>query len=591
MSLTSRPVLFDPYSGRVRRQNPPLPQRAKDARADNRTAGQGVRLSGIGRIDWYGDVVPYIEDWNAHEGRKRKRGEAAPSKPMSELAKFAQHFRLTGKAEKGEEAPAPKTAADITQAFVASNAKTNKPREQTDRSGEILGLAVFPHFYANLLPSIPAEFLDENGVVHVPVVKKERADYPFWAQRGAELRAFFNNFLGTTAKDVVASTGIAQGDLLNFCAGASAACRSTCLVLSGNNPASTEAVQKKANLTQALLTNPALFAAGLFVALDDLAKRNAKNNIDTVVRLNMLSDIPWYSLCPELLEELSNPERGVARVYFYDYTKLSFWQSEDYAALGRRIGLKPGEVLDLTFSFSGDAGNTRLCREALDLRSPSLGYPSGIRIALAFASSDPSRKATGGVEGDRTTFAEILDAGQAAGLVRRRGEKWIINLPDLGARELVDGDSSDYRIDDPGGCIVSLNFKRPSISEEALPGFDARVRESVRTFTAKVPKGSKWVAQWDKATSALEGAREDLAKARSAKAVEKAVKDVAKYERLIAKLEQERPAPRKNPLRVLPTSATGDAPKALEKGRLRYTMFQVGGDLLIGPHVPTVLED
>jgi len=36
--------------------------------------------------------------------------------------------------------------------------------------------------------------------------------------------------------------------------------------------------------------------------------------------------------------------------------------------------------------------------------------------------------------------------------------------------------------------------------------------------------------------------------------------------------------------------STGDAPEAVEQGALRYSMFRIG-DLLIGPHVPTLLED
>ena len=105
--------------------------------------------------------------------------------------------------------------------------------------------------------------------------------------------------------------------------------------------------------------------------------------------------------------------------------------------------------------------------------------------------------------------------------------------------------SSDYRIDDPGGCIVALNFKNPLITEEFVPGFGERLREARAVFTAKVP-------------------------------------DIEGVETL-----DPRVLPRKNPL---PIVSTGDAPEALAAGEIRYSMFQVG-DLLIGPHVPTVLDD
>ena len=567
-SLTAKPVLFDPYSGEIERQNP-IPQRAEVARSKP-SAAAGLTQSGIGTIEWE-EVVEYIDDWKRH-------------KDKSALAKFVHHFRLLGPAEIAEGKP--KKAADLEDAFIASNAKTSKPRAETSRLGEILGLALFPHFYPNILAVVPEKFLDENGVVNTPMLKKHEPGFEQLSKLGAEARNYFNGFEGATRELASEFTGVPTSKLLDFCVGSSEACRSTCLVLSGNNPASTPAVAKKANLTQALLTNPPLFVAGLFLAVDDFAQRRGKRGIDTVIRFNMLSDLPWYSICPRFLEELADPERGPARVYLYDYTKLPFWKSKDYQQLGARIGLKPGQVLDLTFSFSGDPGNTRLCQSALDLRDPALGYPDGIRVAAAFAPADPERKAS---FDSRTTFPEIVEAGKADGSVTESPEGlFYITLPELGTRELVDGDGSDYRIDDPGGCIVSLNFQQPSVSEKNVPGITQRMRASRETFTQKVSAGKEWYSDHYRAVSELEKAEKNYKKKAGGPEQAEALHKLQAASAYLSAVENRRP--RSNPKRGLPVISTGDAPEAVEQGALRYSMFRVGG-LLIGPHVPTLLED
>ena len=572
-SLTAKPVLFDPYTGDIERQNP-IPQRAEVARSKP-SAAAGLMQSGIGTIEWE-DVEHYIADWKKHEEK------GTPEK--SALSKFVRHFRLLGAAEIAQGKP--EKASDLEDAFIASNAKTSKDRVETSRKGEILGLALFPHFYPNVLAAIPEQFLDENGVVDTPMLKKDQPGFEQLSELGSEARDYFNGFEGATRELASEFTGVPTSKLLDFCVGSSEACRSTCLVLSGNNPASTPAVAKKANLTQALLTNPPLFVAGLFLAIDDFAQRRAKRKIDTVIRFNMLSDLPWYSICPKFLEQLADPARGTARVYLYDYTKLPFWRSKDYQSLGARIGLTPGQVLDLTFSFSGDPSNTRLCKAALDLRDPALGYPDGIRVAAAFAPADPERKAS---FDSRTTFPEIVEAGKADGSVTESPEGLLyITLPELGTRELVDGDGSDYRIDDPGGCIVSLNFKQPSVSEESVPGIGQRMRASRETFTQKVSGGKEWYSDHYRALSALEKAEKNYEKkAEGPKGVE-ALQKLQEARAHLAAVESQRP--RSNPKRGLPVISTGDAPEAVEQGALRYSMFRVGG-LLVGPHVPTLLED
>ena len=155
---------------------------------------------------------------------------------------------------------------------------------------------------------------------------------------------------------------------------------------------------------------------------------------------------------------------------------------------------------------------------------------------------------------------------------------------------MVDGDGSDYRIDDPGGCIVALNFKQPSISEESVPGIDQRMRKSRETFTQKVSGGKEWYSDHYRALNKLDEKEKEYEK-QVRKGLSKQKESFIALQEAKAKLaEVESRDPRSKLKRGLPVLSTGDAPEAVEQGALRYTMFSVGG-LLIGPHVPTLLED
>lgn len=147
----------------------------------------------------------------------------------------------------------------------------------------------------------------------------------------------------------------------------------------------------------------------------------------------MLSDIPWYEFCPELLIECAE-EHGIV---WYDYTKIPFWDNPHYQAVS--------DILDLTFSFSGS--NHRDCAEALQ---------RGYRVAMCFAPKNPERWAG---PDTRTSFGEVYGLGRKSGLIDEQGQIALFE----GSWPFVDGDSSDYRIDDPEPSVVCLNFKEPSL--------------------------------------------------------------------------------------------------------------------------------
>lgn len=403
--------------------------------------------------------------------------------------------------------------------LLATNAKTLKPRP-SGRHGVIRGLNVSPHFYPNLLTQID---VDDDG--HLARFE----------------RRWFNSFDGSTPQEAAKGAKTPARDLLNFCVGSSQWCRQTCLVLTGQHPSTLEASRAKMKFTWGLLEEPELFVALLHKQLGDFARAGQRNGYDAVCRLNMLSDLPWYSICPELLEAHEG------QVFFYDYTKLPCWRSPDY----RRIA----HLLDLTFSFSGS--NDSLCTEALK---------EGHRIAVVFAPADAGRRAT---VAQRTTWQEIKASGLVddAGRIALFGGKW----------EIVDGDESDYRVDDPAPSIVALNFKEPTAQ---TPRLTAALPESRARFGVSVPDPH--------------GVGQAYADARSRKklwkdlGVDPSQLPVDEVVRLAAEHDDPDWATRDaDDVDDAPVVDNNVVPEGVGLAMAPVT----GTKLLVGPHVPTVLND
>lgn len=381
-------VFVDPVTGRVEEPMTPnrIPASALEARgespSDIEPASAAVQC-GVPRIRW-SDVVRVT---------------------VAEVEAYEKQHGLLG--------------------LLTGNAKTVKPRIATGRTGAIVGMNLSPHYYPNLLNVIPED--ERKGTL------------------GFIPTSTFQSFAGDTvqaALDVVNGPGakvrLTKQSMLNFCAGSSRACRSTCLVSTGQHAAGGKHGYAKMRTTYAFLLDPVRFLAVLHRQLKKFACACDADGKDAVVRLNLLSDIPWYEVCPELIEA------HAGSIYWYDYTKIPFWRSESYNRLFRGKGKDRRNLLDLTFSFSGS--NAPQCEEAL---------ANGYRVAAVFASSSPERK--GIIGWQRTSFTEIQESGLVDqwGRVRLFGSSWL----------LVDGDASDYRIDDPGHgpgttpCVVALNFK------------------------------------------------------------------------------------------------------------------------------------
>lgn len=385
-------------------------------------------------------IAPYTVDYHLASGTSM-RSNPLPARAMSTRAadpKSAAH--KCGLGRLSWDVITSYTKKDITAfakrlelgSMLAGNAKTVKPRP-SGRLGVIKGLALVPHFYPNLLNMVD---LKPSGALQC-------VD-----------RRWFYAFNGRDRNTAAEMINIDPKDMLTFCAGSSPYCRQTCLVTTGQNPSTKEAAHAKMKYSYALLSEPELYVALLRQQISSFGKNARKKGFDAVVRLNMLSDIPWYAVCPELIEDLSE------LVTFYDYTKIKYWGTPEYERVR--------DLLDLTFSYSGS--NDTDCAEALQ---------AGERVAVAFAPANPERSVTIQY---RTTWEEILSSG----LVNENQE--ITDLfGDGGAWPIVDGDDSDYRIDDPKPAIVALNFKRPNIKEEDVPHLAGATRESRAHFTKHVP--------------------------------------------------------------------------------------------------------
>lgn len=198
---------------------------------------------------------------------------------------------------------------------------------------------------------------------------------------------------------------------INFCVGSNKACRATCLVYSGQNPVADAQVPTKLGRSEALLREPYAWAR-MFVAACARHERICRDkDLACYVRPNVLSDIPWEMVFPDLFEMLPT-------ISFYDYTKVP--------------GRVERENYDLTFSFSGT--NTKQTYEELR---------AGKRIAVVFWLERPCLR----FKAPCDTPADLTFMG----------------------RQVIDGDHHDFRPLDPPGSVVGLSYKVPKVKGVRMP--------------------------------------------------------------------------------------------------------------------------
>lgn len=121
---------------------------------------------------------------------------------------------------------------------------------------------------------------------------------------------------------------------MGFCVGSNAACRSICLVYSGQNPLADKQVPIKLRRSEALLKEPAAWLRMFMWSIQWHIRDCRSHGLVPYVRPNVLSDIPWELVFPEMFT------RVFPKLRWYDYTKVA----------GRRLP----KQYDMTFSFNGN---------------------------------------------------------------------------------------------------------------------------------------------------------------------------------------------------------------------------------------------
>jgi len=316
------------------------------------------------------------------------------------LSPYFAPMRSMAAANKGErgEIAAYQTPDGLVKAILGGNEKVNKPRKGL--SGTIKGLTLVP-FWRNLQDE-QVKRLPQNKDI-LKRVEDENID----TFKNGEL-------IGRNSVDGT------------WCFGSSPACRRACLIGTGNNyqPYSFKVKFARA---MALKRQPAAFLAAIALSSHRFNENQKRVGKQAFIRLNMLSDLPWEIICPDLFELVPDAQ-------FYDYTKLTVHN--------RRIPRN----YDLTFSFSGN--NDANCGRALQAKH---------RVAMVFVSGDPGRSPF--KKAARVDYKEIAKHTTKAVNYTWGGPNGTDNVVEN--LEVVDGDDSDFRAADPAPSIVALSYKGP----------------------------------------------------------------------------------------------------------------------------------
>ena len=279
--------------------------------------------------------------------------------------------------------------------MLATNAKLAKADSPDDRVSIAYGLVLAPH---------------QVGLRGKGVVLKSGAGMTLGkGEQTKEVQeALFSGHADPSAAKYAAQYSgvhspslLAMGKRVTVCPHASIQCKETCLVHSGQNPASVEALTSKLGLTRALYAEPLAFCRLLLENLRRyFCEAGGKADVDLYIRLNVFSDIPWEQFFPDLLDPvvlaaLRAPDGDEPSLYdpgdwesrplagsgsYYDYTKVA-WRMHAFAA---QMAVKYSFPIEdafrycnenyyLTLSYSG--ANEHLCKEWL---------AAGLKVAIVF---------------------------------------------------------------------------------------------------------------------------------------------------------------------------------------------------------------
>lgn len=300
--------------------------------------------------------------------------------------------------------------AGMSKAFLVANAKTLKAKEGLEQREGATGIE------ATVNNRIPPSL--SKGLAFLPHKLVKNMDYfPQW-----------------NGVPMLTGNGV--------CVGSSEACRTTCLVYAGQNQAVEHNNLIKGDRLLGFLHEPLAFIRMMIDSMQKHVESCARLGLVPYFRPNILSDIPWEYLFPELWTY-----RDFENLSVYDYTKLPGRQTE---FLGKMLSSKGADPMlngalryDLTFSFSGENGE--IMEHELD---------RGMRLAIVFLRGLKS----GSLKPSAKTGKVNYKPAESFENMRFLGRKV---LGPLGRKryKIIDGDEHDLRPLDPQGTIVGLRFK------------------------------------------------------------------------------------------------------------------------------------
>lgn len=170
-------------------------------------------------------------------------------------------------------------------------------------------------------------------------------------------------------------------------------CADDCLTFSGLAQVYTSVNQARKRKTDFFMEDRKGFLKQLRRELSNFDKLCKKQGVQGVLRLNVLSDIPW---------EKYNIPQDFPDLYFYDYTKLP-----------RRLTRTPDNY-DLMFSYSGTSKYQKQVRVALKTDAP---------ISVVFRGSMPQFfKGREVIDGDKSDLYNMKQRGKIVGLMVKGNE-------------------------------------------------------------------------------------------------------------------------------------------------------------------------
>ena len=387
-SLTLNLVESISLSDALRRLRPYLPDSSKyESLSAGMLGGGAIDLSSSAADEMAERYEDYEQD---DDGRyieyRLSQGSSAEYESFASEDEAAEAAAARGGAGwkiRRMKVPMPRDPIPNAYGMLARNAKLAKGKSPDGRLSLAFGLSLAPHQiglrgFGNVGTSPKQGFhLLESDLL----MKKIRPVVEGVVRDNAAIVARYP--VGSRAQEQEAVSLFTSGrdKSITTCPGANAACRSSCLVHSGQNAASVEALTSKLALTRALYADPAAFCRLLLENLRRYFTEAAGcKPADLFVRLNVFSDIPWEQLFPDLLDPvkriaLREPDGSAPSKYqpgdwesrpltgagsFYDYTKVPLrleWYARHIAAehnLDEATALSRCKgYYHLTFSYSG----------------------------------------------------------------------------------------------------------------------------------------------------------------------------------------------------------------------------------------------